>query len=287
MARARNIKPGFFKNEILGASDPLYSLLFEGLWVLADRAGRLEDRPLRIKGEIFPYRDGLEVDSMLAWLEDNGFIQRYTSKGKKCILVLEFVKHQNPHKNETESELPAPSNKTSNSEKIGTKPEIIGSTRADSLSTDSLKLKPSAAIAARFDDFWNAWPTSERKQDKAKCASKWKTDKLDSLIDTILADIAVKRRTDKWHGGYIEAPLVYLNNRRWEDGVQPQSEAPAGLSDPDSQAAIQAEGIANGIGAWDAMFEQWPSYKARVRGKPAPALNISQLADMAAKRRSS
>ena len=99
MARARNIKPGFFKNEILGVADPLYSLLFEGLWVLADRSGRLEDRPLRIKGEVFPYREGLNVDAMLTWLESNGFIRRYTAQGKKCILVLEFVKHQNPHKN--------------------------------------------------------------------------------------------------------------------------------------------------------------------------------------------
>ena len=138
MARARNIKPGFFKNEILGVADPLYSLLFEGLWVLADRSGRLEDRPLRIKGEVFPYRDGLNVDAMLTWLESNGFIRRYTAQGKKCILVLEFVKHQNPHKNETESELPAPSDECTQPEEIGTVTEIIGSTRADSLSSDSL-----------------------------------------------------------------------------------------------------------------------------------------------------
>lgn len=131
MARARNIKPGFFKNEILGVADPLYSLLFEGLWVLADREGRIEDRPLRIQGEVFPYRPGLDMEGMLNWLQDNGFIRRYAAKGKKCILVLEFVKHQNPHKNESASDLPAP-------EEIGTTPEFIGSTRADSLSSDSL-----------------------------------------------------------------------------------------------------------------------------------------------------
>jgi hypothetical protein len=131
VARARNIKPGFFKNEVLGVADPLYSLLFEGLWVLADREGRLEDRPLRIKGEVFPYRDGLDMEAMLNWLQQNGFIRRYVADGKRCILVLEFVKHQNPHKNETASELPPP-------EETGTAPEKIGSTRADSLSSDSL-----------------------------------------------------------------------------------------------------------------------------------------------------
>jgi hypothetical protein len=125
VARARNIKPGLFKNEILGVADPLYTLLFEGLWLLADRAGRLEDRPLRIKAEVFPYRDGLDVAAMLSWLELSGFIRRYLANGLALIQIVEFVKHQNPHKNEPESEWPGP-------EEIGTTPENIGSPPADS-----------------------------------------------------------------------------------------------------------------------------------------------------------
>ena len=152
MARARNIKPGIFKNEVLGVADPLYTLLFEGLWVLADRDGRLEDRPLRIKAEVFPYRDGLDVRAMLAWLEQEGFIERYTAKGVACILIVNFTKHQNPHKNEAPSELPAPD--ATVPEIIGTAPEIIGCARADPLSSDPLSLIPDtppsapAAIAA-------------------------------------------------------------------------------------------------------------------------------------------
>ena len=49
MARARNIKPSFFTNELLGTEDPMVSLTFAGLWCLADKEGILEDRPLRIK----------------------------------------------------------------------------------------------------------------------------------------------------------------------------------------------------------------------------------------------
>lgn len=130
MARARNIKPGLFKNEVLGVADPLYTLLFEGLWILADREGRLEDRPLRIKAEVFPYREA-DADAMLAWLHEQGFIQRYQVAGKRYILICEFTKHQNPHKNESESDIPPP-------EEIGKAPEVIGSTPADPLSTDSL-----------------------------------------------------------------------------------------------------------------------------------------------------
>lgn len=145
MARARNIKPGLFKNEILGVADPLYTLLFEGLWLLADREGRLEDRPLRIKAEIFPYREGLDIEAMLNWLVSTGFITRYTAHGVKCIFIEEFVKHQNPHKNEPDSSLPAPEFaepdtgiSESNSDSIGTTSEKIGSAPADSLIPDSL-----------------------------------------------------------------------------------------------------------------------------------------------------
>lgn len=198
MARARNIKPGLFKNEILGVADPIYTLLFEGLWVLADRDGRLEDRPLRIKGEIFPYREGLDVDGMLGWLQDNGFIRRYERDGKKCIAVLEFVKHQNPHKNESASELPPPDDCETGSVGIGSSPDNIGSAPADSLYSDSLYSDPlqsspasaeasaggrdrgasakgrKAGYTAEFEAAWADYPSrpGNSKQDafKAWCA---------------------------------------------------------------------------------------------------------------------
>ena len=54
MARARNIKPGLFSNEVIAELPAFDRLLFIGLWCLADREGRLEDRPKRIKMELFP-----------------------------------------------------------------------------------------------------------------------------------------------------------------------------------------------------------------------------------------
>lgn len=159
MARARNLKPGLFKNEILGVADPLYSLLFEGLWLLADREGRLEDRPMRIKAEVFPYRDGVNVANMLDWLHARGFITRYRVDNKGYLAILQFRKHQNPHKNEPVSTLPGPDSVGATTEEIGTTsdelgtasdelsttPEYPGSAPADSLFTDSLStdsLKP-------------------------------------------------------------------------------------------------------------------------------------------------
>lgn len=105
MARARNIKPGFFKNEDLCELDPIDRLLFIGLWTLADREGRLEDRPKRIKMELFPC-DNLDTDAALGRLAHGGFITRYEVEGFLVIGIPNFIKHQSPHGTEKDSELP-------------------------------------------------------------------------------------------------------------------------------------------------------------------------------------
>ncbi len=49
MARARNIKPGFFQNEELAELEPIDRLAFIALWTVCDYKGCLEYRPKRLK----------------------------------------------------------------------------------------------------------------------------------------------------------------------------------------------------------------------------------------------
>jgi len=105
--RARNIKPGFYKNEQLAECHPLARILFSGLWCCADREGRLEDRPKRIKAEILPY-DNCDCEKLLTELQKFDFIQRYEIEKNKYIQIVNFAKHQNPHCRESESTIPAP-----------------------------------------------------------------------------------------------------------------------------------------------------------------------------------
>ncbi|MEH6565585.1 MAG: phage replication protein [Halopseudomonas sp.] len=236
MARARNIKPGLFKNEVLGVADPLATLLFEGLWLLADRDGRLEDRPLRIRAEIFPYRDGLDIESLLNWLSDNEFIVRYTCEGKRYIQVNNFEKHQNPHKNEAPSEIPAFSEGCTTSEKIGTRSENIGSAPADSLIPDSLipdSLQPPCAPPVRdeapssddlFAKFYRLYPNKKGKANAVKAWNKLKlTDDLINQIFDGLARYCVSADWLKDGGQFVPHPATWLNGKRWEDEVKPAS----------------------------------------------------------------
>jgi hypothetical protein len=106
--RARNLKPSIFRNELLALSDPIYTIVFAGLWCLSDRAGRLEDRPAKIHLEINPGRAFDLTETSLQWLSDRGFITRYEAGKVRYIQVVNFAKHQNPHVKEPQSTIPAP-----------------------------------------------------------------------------------------------------------------------------------------------------------------------------------
>lgn len=126
MARSRNIKPAFFKNEVLADCSVWSRLLFIGLRCLADREGRLEDRPKRIWVEIFPF-DNIDCGPLLDELHDKKFIVRYSDSetGDKYIQIINFIKHQQPHYKETPSLIPAMTNWKDSIKTPGGVPEKI------------------------------------------------------------------------------------------------------------------------------------------------------------------
>jgi len=93
--RIRTIKPEFFKDEYVAELSSWARLLYIGLWGLADRDGRLEDRPKRIKVEVLPY-DDQDVDALLKELAQHQqkFIIRYEVEDTKVIQIRTFSKHQ-------------------------------------------------------------------------------------------------------------------------------------------------------------------------------------------------
>ena len=136
MARARNIKPGFFKNDLLA-----------------------------------------EVDDQL---HDLGFIIRYKIEANQYIAVINFSKHQNPHKAEKPSEIPPPGKHHASTVQAQDKHDT---SRADSFNphTDSLvpstHVSRSASVSApdqpntnyspEFEEFWQSYPRGRRKEKKA------------------------------------------------------------------------------------------------------------------------
>ncbi len=164
MARARNIKPGFFVNEDLVELPFSTRLLFIGLWTIADREGRLDDRPRKIKMSIFP-ADDVDVEQGLSELHGASMILRYVVDNQPFIFIPGFVKHQNPHINEQPSVIPAP--------------ELHGASTVDatpltsSLNPDSLNTENAASPPERFLSGRNGIPRTRTPINHSSDLETW------------------------------------------------------------------------------------------------------------------
>jgi hypothetical protein len=223
--RARNLKPGFFKNEELAALGPYAQILFAGLWGLADREGKLEDRPARIKVEIFPYYDPKpNVMTLLDKLMTSHFIQRYVINGHHYIKILTFPDHQNPHPHEVASKIPEPEITNNNDVMASHDKSLHDTTCNGNVMLNPSSLNPSSlnpSSNGRFDMFWKEYPIKKSKPDAEKAFNKLNPD--DSLLKKILSAIERAKKSQDWlkdNGQYIPFPATWLNGRRWEDELK-------------------------------------------------------------------
>ena len=94
-------------NEDLADLGHTAMLLFAMLPMLADREGRLEDRPRRIKAQLFPY-DNTRVETHLDKLVEAGLVRRYEVGGESYIEIVNWSRDQKIHHTEKESVIPEP-----------------------------------------------------------------------------------------------------------------------------------------------------------------------------------
>lgn len=239
MARARNIKPGFYKNEELAECSVWARFIFPGLWMLADKNGVLEDRPKRIKAELLPF-DSQEIDPLLSELAGRMLIVRFQKDGASYIWIPGFAKHQAPHYSEKSIGIMPPQFPESGGhdqalipgtlrESSGNDATLIeGSNHSSLLNPYSLNPESPDPPSRRvhgfppgFDEFWAAYPRHVAKQDASKAFAKLRAD--DALLRRILAALEVAKQSRDWlkdDGRFIPHPATWLNGRRWDDEIE-------------------------------------------------------------------
>jgi hypothetical protein len=108
-----------------------------------------------------------------------------------------------------------------------------------------------------FEDFWKAWPKSTRKGGKSQCLKVWIKTYCDSCADQIIKHVEWMKTTDQWrkdNGAFIPAPLVYLNQQRW-DGAEIPDVKPVYTIDPHIVAMEEMKAKAVPMPDW--LKEKW------------------------------
>lgn len=262
--RARNIKPGFYRSDELAECSFAARLLAPGLWMMADRQGRLEDRPKKIKGEVLPY-DAIDIIPLLDELEKNNHIMRYEVDGKKYIQILTFSEHQNPHYSEKDSSIPAPSSKilgkdipssNDNSENLPESTALKeGVKRADSLIPDTLIIdttvsktksenvkKTKNEYSQEFSDAWDIYPKNSGSKKLAQSSFN-KAIKQGAAVETVMQGIRNYATFLAKSGHEVAHFATWLNQNRWEvdyDSVPIRQQLGAAPAHQRSEAEHQA-----------------------------------------------
>ena len=167
MPRIRLLSPKIFKDDDLSECSLYARWLFAGLPTIADREGRLEDRPRVIKSELLPY-DDVDVDALLDELagkranSPGSFIRRYEVDGRRYIEICNFLKYQTPHHRECESVIPkakaltgkAVPRRVPGTAKDGTSPSVSVSVPV-SVAVKNLSDSDESALAATKPVHWD------------------------------------------------------------------------------------------------------------------------------------
>ncbi len=217
MARIRTIKPEFWRDESLASVSPEACLLAIGLLNHCDDEGYFNANPKLVESDIFPLRElKSKTTVLLQELCKIGYLVVFQgSDGKTYGHIKNFLKHQvinkkSPSKIKHLCELPHDYGSDTVMLPIGK--ERKGKEQSESY--DSL-----------FDRFYESYPKKVGKPAALKAFTKCKPD--ETLLQTMLDAIERQAESEQWQkneGQFIPNPATWLNQERWNDGVEQQKE---------------------------------------------------------------
>lgn len=247
MARIRSIKPEYWIDEKVTDLNPWARLLFIGMWNFADDQGYIDDKPRRIKMQVFP-GDDLDIADLIADLVAAGLLTPYDSPVGPVLHIRNWDKHQKvdrasgarfdpstlvvrtpPPRVVASVQVEPPREDSTNGiegslASLDAEGKGSGSGRDLDLDLD-LEGIPRRASRSRppdssaFDRFWNAYPRRVAKDDARKAWAK-----AISRADPEQIIAAAERfRDDPARDPQFTAhPATWLNGGRWADDPLPR-----------------------------------------------------------------
>lgn len=188
---------------------------------MADRQGRLEDRPEKIEAQAFPFKfQRVDIEALLDGLAagDDPFIVRYEVRGAKFIQIVNFSEHQNPHPREAQSSIPPCRSKAMPRHEQGNAKDMPSRAESPSLNPESPLLNPDSTLPrGAFESVWGLYPRKIGKEAAArhfKAQVKTAEDfaRIQKALSNFIADVRKKATAEE----YIPHGSTWFNHQ-WKD----------------------------------------------------------------------
>lgn len=204
----------------LGWTDEVF---YRRLMSIVDDFGRYTANPTLLRAALYPLQLEKVSDSDIGkWLlatEKAGLVRVYpASDGKRYLEVQDFRQHARAKI----SKYPQPPPNAPQPPRIRTADAVHAHDNSDAHAPvfvfgDEGDNPPTPH--GGFARFWAEWPDHPRKVAKKQCAEKWLRKGCEAIAEVVIAAVREHRASEQWQrddGEYIPAPLVWLNQARWE-----------------------------------------------------------------------
>lgn len=267
----RILREGILTSDRMDKLDAPSEVFYRRLMSKVDDFGLHDARPSIIRSFLFPLRsDRVREADITRWIaacEKAGVIALYTREGKPYLQMLDTE-----WQTRSEPKCPLPpwgKGKPMRATDIKcTQAHPIVPVFVDVV-VDVVDTPLPPVGDGGFARFWAAYPATTRKAAKAQCLRKWGDMGCALIADRIVEHLEAMKRNDQWtkdNGQFIPAPIVYLNQARWEAPTSDEESKPW----HQTRSGIESKGEKVGLGRWDQSAwergerEAWPQYQARV-----------------------
>jgi hypothetical protein len=187
-------------------------VFYRRLHQIADDFGRFSADPRLLRPRLYP----LALDQMreanvsrcLKHCEAAGLVRLYSVNAKQYLEVIDFRQRTRA----SESKYPDPPDD-------GHMPDTCPADDGHPLTYSETKSETETKSVDWFSKFWDAWPKHPRKAARKQCQARWDAQGLDAKAGLILEALEAFKASPDWRkndGQFIPAPLVWLNQNRWE-----------------------------------------------------------------------
>jgi hypothetical protein len=207
----RLVREGIISSDRVDKLDWQAEVFYRRLLNKVDDHGLYDARPSVLRSSLYPLRvDRVREADCTRWLvacEQAGLIVLYDAEGKPYLKVLDTR-----WQTRSEPKYPVPTTVNSGLQLQTPVPVVVVGDVVVDVDGRKNPLPPSGA----FLRFWTAWPPNARKHSRGKCWTLWRQKDFDQIAQEIMAHVEALKASGDWQRGYVPAPLVYLNQRRWE-----------------------------------------------------------------------